>query len=116
VGPAPNIGRDRWLALCKALDEGVTPVDELAELARGLTGQDSDARFETVLKAAKSAPAPRPRRTPTTPLTGAGGAQIGEVRKTAKSLTLKVSERDFAEWLVAHMDRIHRDYKQDRGE
>lgn len=109
IGAAPAAGRDRWLTLAR-LAAG-RPARELAAAAKGA---DSDARFEAVLASlqAPRAPAPRVRA-----LAAADGRPLGNVRKSNGKTVIELSEdrRDFADWLVDHFTRLHRDWQQDNG-
>ncbi|MDB6454559.1 plasmid partitioning protein RepB [Falsirhodobacter sp. 20TX0035] len=110
IGAAPGIGRDRWLTLANRIKD-----QEVQPLVAAAKGDASDARFEAVL-AHVSTP-PKPAKRPV--LAGADGAPLGDVLRGAKTTTLNIA-RDkadgFDDWLVANMDRIHRDWLSSRGE
>jgi ParB family chromosome partitioning protein len=129
IGPAPSIGRNRWVALADALDQIKTDASDLEAVAQKSAGQGSDAAFEAVLKAAdaRTAPsrAPRssgapqklPARAAEAPLKGVGGKRLGCYIKTPQGLSLMFSGGDgFENWLVENMSRLHSDWSKRRGE
>lgn len=103
IGAAPGAGRDRWLALAdKAQGQ---PAEALIAAAQG---PDSDARFLAVL-----ASLTLPKTTPSTrTLTGRDGSQLGLARKTKGKTVIELSGqgRAFADWLVDHIEDLHRDW------
>ena len=53
IGPAPKVGRDRWLQLAECLDgKGALQRVQTAQASDGFSAASSDNRFELVLKAA----------------------------------------------------------------
>lgn len=111
IGAAPSVGRDRWLALA----ERIRDRDAVA-LATLALGEDSDARFEAVFRAA--APARKAAGDPPA-LLGAGGMQLGQVTRssdrTVLALTRKASP-GFDDWLLEQMEDLHRRFLETRGE
>jgi ParB family chromosome partitioning protein len=112
IGPAPATGRDRWVALARAL-----PGREAAALAaaegatEGATGGavDSDRRFAAALAAAtERARAPAPSAAPS----AARSAAWGRARRGTRGTTIQVSRKSdaFAEWLLARMDGLHAEW------
>ncbi|EIE50946.1 chromosome partitioning protein ParB [Salipiger aestuarii] len=118
IGPAHGVGRPRWEALARAIDETGIPRDELVTLANDthvsaqvsmVRGEDlpddaSVAAFDAVL-AHLTAPAPRRPAPPRTTDPGArraltlGGTPAGSVKRTAKGLALTLNDTDFTDWL-----------------
>lgn len=106
IGAAPAAGRDRWLSLAERVRG--KDIDTLVATAKG---PDSDARFRAVFDlAARSRPLRGERR----PLLGAGGAEIGQMRRNKTHVAIEIarSDADFADWLVTRMEELHRDWKQ----
>ncbi|AWI86521.1 plasmid partitioning protein RepB (plasmid) [Alloyangia pacifica] len=111
IGSAPSIGRDRWMALAKALqDAAASARAEDAMRHPDFEALDSDARFEAVYAAtqrkasAPKAPAPRPRS-----LRSRDGMALAEVRSTSRGLTLTVPSRTadgFDRWLDSQAEAI----------
>ncbi|OWU68034.1 plasmid stablization protein ParB [Roseovarius sp. 22II1-1F6A] len=117
IGAAPSVGRDRWMALAERL--GDRPVAEICAMA---VGDSSDDRFQAVYdgldpahrpappKPAKVRPAPRA-------LTGADGTPLGRVSQSGRSTVLTINKSGgFDDWLLKHLDKIHRDFLNERGE
>ncbi len=107
IGAAPGIGRDRWLALAKMLDDKAarSRVNAFLKTPEALTGT-SDQRFEAVFarasRAAPKATTPRPM-----PLHRPDGQVIGDIRQTAKGVTLTIQARSadgFDQWLAQNAD------------
>ena len=119
IGPAHGIGRPRWEALARAIQErdaAPARLVEIADEARSaaalvrLTGEDDgDAdgslqAFEAVMKALGSgrkpagksaAPAPRTRSL------SVAGQKAGSVKRGPKGLTLTLEDGAFAQWVEA---------------
>lgn len=106
IGPAPGVGRDRWLALAARAKDWTA--DDLIAAA---TGADSDARFSALYLALST---PRPT-VPPTPLR-AGTVDLGTLRRSAGRVRLDLDE-EFGNWLARNIDQLHRDWKAtDRDE
>ena len=111
IGSAPGIGRERWLALVKALDatgarsrvEAVTKRPEFA-------GLPSDDRFEAALAAARKQPQAKPVSTPDRrPLRAGDGATLGDIKRGAKAVTLTLRDttpEGFGHWVDTHADAL----------
>ena len=119
IGAAPSVGRDRWLTLAEWIEADVVSVDEaMATVNLARDGRSSDARFEALyLAIARHRETPgRPRREtpPETPLRGAAGVSIGQVRRKPGATLLKLSDKGapgFAEWLIAALPELHHRWK-----
>ena len=125
IGSAPGIGRDRWMALARALEENdstgyasaLMTTPEFAQL-------DSDARFDAVFKRAarvatkapKTAPKPRTLRT-------ASGAALGDIKTTTKGVTLNIAAKTaegFDTWFDSNaqalLQELHDRWTKERAE
>jgi len=124
IGPAPGVGRDRWLALANGLGSTQVDIEEAVKVAEMASGDGSDAAFEAVLKLSETRGAPKavvvrrrgsPKsafRAAETSLRGAGGVKLGTYVKTPAGLSLTLSEGDgFDTWLLENMERLHEDWK-----
>ncbi|MCR8549289.1 plasmid partitioning protein RepB [Salipiger sp. P9] len=127
IGAAHGIGRPRWEALSRAIDDTGADRAELAALAErvhtdaetALVRQEpvpedvSVAAFEAVLKAVSASPAPRRSAVQSTgksapakhPIT-IGGRKAGSVKRTAKGLAIDLDEPGFADWLEAEAQEV----------
>ncbi|TFL16326.1 plasmid partitioning protein RepB [Jannaschia formosa] len=92
IGPAPGIGRDRWLTLAVALR------DPEAALAATEGPADSDARFEAALAAVTRKP-PAPARD--------DARSWGRLRATKKGTAITVPASPFGDWLAGRLDELH---------
>lgn len=120
IGAAPNVGRDRWLRLAELMEEREWTTGEAIALSNG---QNSDARFEALVKALtisdrRSAEAAKTRTASDTParlvLKDEDGTQIATVDERPKKtvLTLPKAEDGFDRWLVQNITEIHRRFKE----
>ncbi|WP_417211145.1 plasmid partitioning protein RepB [Antarctobacter sp.] len=116
IGAAHGIGRPRWEALAKSLDESGATREALSRVALAVhdkalvaraTGQAapedaSVAAFEAVM--AKLAPAPAPSTPKTTRAMKDSlrldGVRAGTVKRTAKGLALELDDSQFADWMT----------------
>lgn len=112
IGSAPGIGRDRWMALARALTE-----NNSAGLAAALMNTPdfaqlgSDARFEAVFKRATQTapklakPAPKKPRT----LRDEAGRALGDIKTTSKGVTLNIAAKGadgFDEWVNSRAETL----------
>lgn len=125
IGPAPGIGRDRWLALAELAVARDWDADAIIAFARA---EGSDQRFEDVMQAltlpdrrraakAKS-DASGQGRAAAQPLIAASGRRIGEAVSAKGKLRITFREDEaagFERWLVENMTEIHRDWMKSRG-
>lgn len=116
IGSAPSIGRDRWLALAERIKGREEEALALAE------GPNSDARFEAVFAglapARRAKPPEREPPAPPRPLRGADGRALGEAQVKGKRVVIALDRaraEGFDDWLVEHMEEIHRRYLEERG-
>ena len=101
IGPAPGIGRDRWVALARLIaPERIAGAVRAAEAATG-----SDARFEAALAAV------RPRREPPTPPRWrlARG-------KAGPAIRFAPEQSGFADWVHENLDSLHADWSAGQGD
>lgn len=101
IGPAPSIGRDRWLALA-ALLKDASRNPGMQEIA-GING--SDARFEAMLAALSPQKAPK-TQPKTTGLHGVDGEELG----TRNGNALKFNDTEFGDWVVECLPALHLQY------
>lgn len=129
IGSAPGIGRDRWMQLVKLFDNPAARGRAVAYAnTPDFLGNDSDGRFEAVLKRAQDAaaaakPAPAPALAKSRALQGSNGAAVAGIKTTAKGITLTISAKDapgFDSWFDAHaeeiMTELHGRWQQDQPE
>jgi ParB family chromosome partitioning protein len=127
IGPAPSIGRNRWVALADALGRTEVDIARIEQVALMASNQSSDIAFEAVLKKIEAVSTPSkiperdsnveklsPRAAERT-LKGAGGKRLGVYAKTTKGFSLTLSEAEgFGDWLVENIHKLHSDWSKGR--
>lgn len=113
IGPAEGAGRRQWMTLAARLSKP-GPIKK----ATSLTKEDSFAvlsspeRLQAVLEAVK--PASR-RSNDRDVLRSRTGAELGHIVKSARKVTISIDRKvspDFAEYLVTHMPKLAKEYRQ----
>ncbi|SFK25261.1 plasmid partitioning protein RepB [Celeribacter neptunius] len=140
IGPAHGIGRPRWDALGRSIEEAGVDREALiraaedvytgAQVERVVEGQDSEpadlsvAAFEAVAKLSEKAskkrsteaPSPAPKQQTVLTFDGARG---GAVKRSAKGLAITLDDSAFADWMMAEaqdlISELHTRWKE-RGE
>ncbi|GJD53462.1 Nucleoid occlusion protein [Methylobacterium crusticola] len=109
IGPAPKVGRDRWITLAAKLEpEGAVAAARAASGSEPFAAAHTDARFEIVLRAVQA-----PRRggaAKPEPVVGARGEAIGRLERTPKGARLQIADVAFAEFVAEAMPRLHADW------
>ncbi len=121
IGSAPGIGRDRWMALARALAENNSTRQANTLMNTPQFAQlDSDARFEAVFKRAAKSPKtpPKPRT-----LRDTTGRALGDIKTTSKGVTLTIASKGaqgFDAWIDSNaqalLQDLHDRWQQDRSE
>jgi ParB family chromosome partitioning protein len=110
IGPAPSVGRDRWLRLVALVESGTSPKTLLKTL-EGLSDLSSDARFDALLitptktKSKPAAPAPLL----------VDGKPLGQISHSAKTVTLTLDEQGFGDWIAKNIEEFHRAWTGSKG-
>jgi ParB family chromosome partitioning protein len=113
IGPAPKIGRDRWMELATKLESRST--GECAHEIIGdvrFTEADTDARFELVLKALHAPPRSR-AKSGGRPLTTHEGRGIGRIERAGKGARLILTECAFADFLARRLPDLYEAFGQE---
>ncbi|MEL7165495.1 MAG: plasmid partitioning protein RepB [Pseudomonadota bacterium] len=107
VGPAPGIGRDRWLALIKLMEKNGSGRAFAFLDTPDAAAMTSDDRFEVMFtRASGIKPAPTPKPAPR-PLRTDAGDVLGDIKPRKKGVTLTIRDGDgFAAWLDAQADTV----------
>lgn len=114
IGSAPGIGRDRWMALARALDENNSRGYAAALMKTPDFSQlDSDARFEAVFKRATRTSSRPPKatvraRTLRTP----DGKALGDIKTTTRGVILSVVSKGtdgFDGWINSNAEALLQD-------
>jgi len=116
IGPAAKIGRRGWIELAELMKnpktaEAVSKAAAAPELQR----LDSDARFNAILAAIKSA-APKSK---TELLSGTAGEKLGRIVSSAERIVLTVDRKqapEFAEFVLTRVRALHAEFEKGRAE
>ena len=117
IGPAPSVGRDRWLALKDAMDRTGVSEDEAVGLIDG--EKNSDLRFKSLLETL-DARMRKPKSTPqvqTESVTDGQGAEIATAKWSGGKMTMTLkADSGFDRWLADNLKEIHQSWKNQAGE
>ncbi|GHA59034.1 plasmid partitioning protein RepB [Amylibacter ulvae] len=117
IGAAPNVGRDRWLALANAFEAREYDANEAISVINFSGAETSDKRFDALFQMlTRDQGAKQPRKQPSTrtPLKTTEGLQIGEASWGNGKMTMTMNNEltdGFDEWLVEHISEIHARWK-----
>jgi len=123
IGPAPAIGRDRWVELASRFETNTAPrgLDELVGSTSFRAGS-SDDRFNQVFdllmtdgSAQQSTSKPRGQgdRHDVQTWAPAQGDTLVTLKHNARNCVINIDQRqapDFGEFLLRHMDKLYSDY------
>lgn len=117
IGAAPSVGRDRWTALATQLEKTNTNLREAIALINLVTeAKSSDERYDGLMAAlgAGNKPVKSKKARQKQYLKASDGALIGHAVRSERTVVLTLNTkvtRGFDEWLLTHLDDIHRDWK-----
>ncbi|MFB2551811.1 plasmid partitioning protein RepB [Ensifer soli] len=122
IGPAPSIGRERWMELSLLAGRPANAEVLKALMSEpGFAARESDARFTAALEALKTPGRPVRKQAPAgTQWLPADGRVEGRIKAAAGRFTLSLSARDghaFGRFLSDHLDEFYalfREGKDDR--
>lgn len=111
IGAAPGIGRDRWTALAKLLQDPSAKSRVTTRMARPEWGTlTSDQRFEEAFRRAADAPqGKKPPKQKTRPRTlrHPDGTALGDIRATPRGVTLNIpTQGGFETWINTHAEEV----------
>ncbi|MGH1467022.1 MAG: plasmid partitioning protein RepB [Cognatishimia sp.] len=121
IGPAPSVGRDRWLALAAHMDTAATELKDAVALAQ-TTGGGSDLRFKAVfdmVQHAASGQGPQRKRPSSHAVKSSDGAELGRVTWKAGQMVMTLDEaadEGFNTWLLQNFAEIHQNWKNQSDE
>ena len=119
IGPAKNIGRDRWEELKKLMSQPENVALAEREMAKdGFERIDSDTRFERVLsKITEAGRAPKRRAAKAAPKkrtwTAGEGRIKGVIGRSGKAYSISLTSKDsaaFGEFLSRNLDQLYEDF------
>lgn len=112
IGPAPKVGRPRWLALAaKMTTTGASKIVESAISSEVFSKRDSNARFDAVQAAfeGRSSVESEVRL----PLNTRSGKRIGWLETTAKGARLVSTEITFAAFLARRVSLLLQEFEEE---
>ena len=122
IGPAPSIGRDRWIQFSELFANKSGPGPIFAAIKQ-FNGLSSDQRFELALEALEGGQKPKEKakvqRTPARVVPGAHDTPLARARTSGGKTTVTFDAKDtdgFEDWLLDNLTEIHRDWLKSRGE
>ncbi len=123
IGPAPKVGRARWIALSEALaTSAAKKAAEKAAAEPSFSSLDSDSRFARVLSAATKKPpveGSQVGRAGAHLISTASGQKIAKVNYTGRDLKISIDkgfDAEFAAYLVEQLPVLAEAYAKARGE
>lgn len=104
IGAAHGIGRRRWEEVADLIRSQDLDTEAVAQgLSEVLEGKGSDEKFGLIADALKKHNAgDTPTASPALPVLAEDGAKLGEIRKTARALTIRLTNSDsaaFTQWM-----------------
>nr|WP_254803840.1 plasmid partitioning protein RepB [Methylobacterium sp.]USU34615.1 plasmid partitioning protein RepB [Methylobacterium sp.] len=117
IGPAPKIGRPRWLTLADRIKSAPASQVDAALASSDLAGKTSDERFAAVL-AALSAVRKPPRRARVETLKNSKGLKYASVERNATGLRVTVedaAEPGFGDYLADRIPEILAAFRADKA-
>ena len=117
IGPAPSVGRDRWLALKDAMDRTGASSTEAVALIDPEMG--SDHRFKALLESLE-ARLKKPKAAPkieAATVADADGNTLATAKWAGGKMTMVMqADGGFDRWLADNLKEIHRTWKSETGE
>lgn len=117
IGPAPKVGRPRWLTLADRIRSAQPDKVEAILASANLAGKPSDERFALVLAAFSSAPKAKAKPKAET-LKDAKGLKYARVERSATALRVTVEEGvepGFGDYLAERIPEILAAYRASKG-
>jgi ParB family chromosome partitioning protein len=116
IGPAPKVGRARWLALSGKIED-VKLVEVIQKTLEDpdIVALDSNMRFQAAWKVVNRQPG-RPGNRPKTWVTPEG-KKAGQIKRVGNSTALVFNEKvvpEFAIWVSARLDRLFAEFSGDK--
>jgi ParB family transcriptional regulator, chromosome partitioning protein len=113
IGPAPKVGRPRWLALAEKLGRSSAASKvEAALRSEAFEKADSDHRFNIVLAALQ---AHSTSGIDTDVLTASDGRTVARLERSSKTLRLAVADASFREFLEARLPELLKEFEVSGG-
>ncbi|KMO33454.1 plasmid partitioning protein [Methylobacterium variabile] len=117
IGPAPGVGRPRWLTLADRIKAATGEQVEAALASPDLAGKTSDERFAVVLAALNAAPPPK-RKPKAETVKDAKGLKFARVERSAVGVRVTTDEASvpgFGDYLAERLPELLAAYRQSKG-
>ncbi|WP_348642520.1 plasmid partitioning protein RepB [Methylobacterium sp. WL93] len=117
IGPAPKVGRPRWLTLADRIRAATPEQVNTALASPDLAGKASDERFAVIL-AALAAPSARKAKPRAETLKNAKGVKFARVERSSDGMRVTLEEKaepGFANYLAERLPEILAAYRQSKG-
>ncbi|QRM33934.1 plasmid partitioning protein RepB [Microvirga sp. VF16] len=116
IGPAPEMGRNRWVALAQKFDTD----DQAVFIARSAISSadfgdvETDRRFEIIEKTLQE---PRPERPKAESVVSASGRKVGRISRSGRDLKISIDKKfdaAFVEFLVSKLPILADEFSKAR--
>ena len=117
IGPAPNVGRPRWLTLADRIKAASPELIDTALASPDLAGKPSDERF-TVILAALAVPPPRKAQPRAETVKDPRGLKFARVERSTSGVRVTTDEKiapGFGDYLADRLPEILAAYRQSKG-
>ncbi|MEE7441092.1 plasmid partitioning protein RepB [Methylobacterium oryzae] len=117
IGPAPAVGRPRWLTLADRIKVATPEMIDTALASRDLAGKPSDERFAVILAALAASP-PRKARPRAETLKDSKGLRFARVERSTSGVRVTTDEKiapGFGDYLADQLPEILAAYRQSKG-
>ncbi|MBI1622756.1 plasmid partitioning protein RepB [Aquamicrobium sp. cd-1] len=122
IGPAPKVGRPRWLALGELLEKDSDGLAESELAAPDFLEADSDTRFQRLfdrLQASAKGRGAAARDAKTVTIATPSGSPIAELARAGRAVRLTIPEsagKGFADYLASRLPELHAAFQESGGE
>ncbi|MBB2708525.1 UNVERIFIED_ORG: ParB family chromosome partitioning protein [Rhizobium etli] len=111
IGPAPKVGRPRWLAFAEKYREaGGQKKAQAAIHTAGFDARETNSRFDIIWKALEEKSAPQ--RSEQT-LRTQGGAQLASVTRSGKTFRITAKSGAFSEFLARRLAGLATEFEEE---
>ncbi|WP_238193262.1 plasmid partitioning protein RepB [Methylobacterium frigidaeris] len=117
IGPAPKVGRPRWLTLADRIKAATSEQVDAALVSPGLAGKASDERFTVILNAL-APPPPRKAKPRAETVKDARGVKFARIERSSDGMRVTLDEKaepGFADYLAERLPEMLAAYRQGRG-
>jgi ParB family chromosome partitioning protein len=112
IGPAPKVGRPRWVQLAEMLKAPRALTRATAAIAEPLFGRsDTNARFRLIMQALAAVPqkeAAKPK-----PVTGASGQVLARLEERSHRMHLCLDNPEFRSFVLSRLPTLVEEFEQD---